>query len=86
MGISASSVPGVMDYFKVSQTKSILGLSLFLLGLGTGPLILSPLSEVPFIGRNPVYMATLFIFFILQIPTVTTTYLTISNWSFMCTI
>ncbi|KAH8920821.1 MFS general substrate transporter [Atractiella rhizophila] len=71
--IYASSVPGVMDYFKVSQTKSILGLSLFLLGLGTGPLILSPLSEVPFIGRNPIYMATLFIFFILQIPTVTTT-------------
>src|SRR2546430_275475 len=43
---------------------------------GIGPMILSPLSEVPAIGRNPIYMATLFLFVILQIPAVTT-----SNYS-----
>jgi DHA1 family multidrug resistance protein-like MFS transporter len=32
-------------------------------------MIFSPLSEIPYIGRNPVYMATLFIFVMLQIPT-----------------
>ncbi|KAH8927002.1 MFS general substrate transporter [Atractiella rhizophila] len=74
--IYSSSIPGVMEYFHVSQTKAILGLSLFVLGYGIGPMILSPLSEVPAIGRNPIYMATLFLFVILQIPAVTT-----SNYS-----
>jgi DHA1 family multidrug resistance protein-like MFS transporter len=32
-------------------------------------MIFSPLSEIPYIGRNPVYMATLFIFVMFQIPT-----------------
>ncbi len=30
--------------------------------------ILSPLQEVPLLGRNPVYMITLFIFAVLQVP------------------
>jgi DHA1 family multidrug resistance protein-like MFS transporter len=32
-------------------------------------MIFSPLSEIPYIGRNPVYITTLFIFVMLQIPT-----------------
>ncbi|KAH8925288.1 MFS general substrate transporter [Atractiella rhizophila] len=70
--IYSSSIPGVMEYFHVSQTKATLGLSLFVLGYGLGPMILSPLSEIPAIGRNPIYMATLFLFVILQIPAATT--------------
>jgi MFS transporter, DHA1 family, multidrug resistance protein len=31
-------------------------------------MILSPLSEIPSIGRNPVYIITLFLFVIFQIP------------------
>lgn len=35
----------------------------------TGPLLWSPLTEIPAIGRNPPYMITLIIFVILQVPT-----------------
>jgi DHA1 family multidrug resistance protein-like MFS transporter len=38
---------------------------------GIGPMFLSPLQELPILGRNPVYMATLFLFVIFQIPIVT---------------
>jgi DHA1 family multidrug resistance protein-like MFS transporter len=36
-------------------------------------MFLSPLQELPILGRNPVYMATLFLFVIFQIPIVTAT-------------
>jgi len=39
------------------------------MGYGVGPLFLSPLSEIPAVGRNKPYLATLLIFVILQIPT-----------------
>ena len=35
-----------MDEFGVSNTVSILPMSLFLMGLGVGPLLVGPLSEV----------------------------------------
>jgi multidrug resistance protein len=35
----------------------------------TGPLIFSPLTEIPAIGRNPPYIITLIIFVALQVPT-----------------
>ena len=57
-----------MQAFNVSHTKATLGLSLYVIGYGVGPLIFSPLSEIPSIGRNPVYMVTLFLFVIIQIP------------------
>jgi DHA1 family multidrug resistance protein-like MFS transporter len=59
-----------MERFHVSQTTATLGLSLYVLGYGLGPLIFSPLSEIPSIGRTPIYIATLFVFVILQIPTI----------------
>jgi DHA1 family multidrug resistance protein-like MFS transporter len=59
-----------MEEFNVSQTQATLGLSLYVIGYGVGPLVFSPLSEIPSIGRNPIYMATLFLFVILQIPTI----------------
>jgi DHA1 family multidrug resistance protein-like MFS transporter len=34
-------------------------------------MFLSPLQELPALGRNPVYMATLFLFVVFQIPIVT---------------
>ena len=67
--IYTTSEQGVMERFGVSETKAALGLSLFVLGYGTGPLIFSPLSEIPSIGRNPVYVATMFMFVIISIPT-----------------
>ncbi|KAJ5561942.1 hypothetical protein N7535_003596 [Penicillium sp. DV-2018c] len=67
--IYTSSVPGVMQEFGVSNLVATLGLSLYVLGYGMGPLIFSPLSEIPVIGRNPVYIVTMFLFVILSIPT-----------------
>jgi DHA1 family multidrug resistance protein-like MFS transporter len=67
--IYTSSTEGVMRRFGVSQLVATLGLSLYVLGYGIGPLIFSPLSEIPRIGRNPVYIITMFLFVILSIPT-----------------
>lgn len=67
--IYVSAEEGVMEEFGVGKTESALGLSLFVLGYGTGPLIFSPLSELPAVGRNPVYIATMFLYTIISIPT-----------------
>ena len=67
--IYTSSSEGIMAEFGVSQLEATLGLSLYVLGYGIGPLIFSPLSEIPRIGRNPVYIVTMFLFVILSIPT-----------------
>ncbi|OQE83432.1 hypothetical protein PENNAL_c0032G04771 [Penicillium nalgiovense] len=61
--------PQVMEYFQVSQTKASLGLALYVLGYGLGPLLFSPLSEVPLYGRNIPYITSFVIFVILCVPT-----------------
>ncbi|ANB13049.1 Flr1p [Sugiyamaella lignohabitans] len=58
----------IQEKFKVGHVVGTLNLSLFVLGYGLGPMIFSPLSEVASFGRNHIYMATLFMFAILQIP------------------
>ena len=55
--------------FGVSQVAATLGLTLFVLGYALGPVIWAPLSEIPQIGRNPVYIITLAVFVSLQVPT-----------------
>lgn len=52
--------------FNTNHTIATLGLTLFVIGYGVGPLFLAPLSEIPAIGRNPPYVITLAIFVILQ--------------------
>ncbi|KAH7556579.1 benomyl methotrexate resistance protein [Bipolaris maydis] len=52
--------------FGASRLVSTLGLSLFVAGLGTGPMILSPLSE--FFGRRPIYICSFSFFLIWMIP------------------
>lgn len=66
---STASIPGVIDTFHVSQSTATLGLSLYVIGYGIGPIIFSPLSEIPSIGRRPIYIITLLIFVALQVPT-----------------
>ncbi|WVF68833.1 hypothetical protein IAT40_003606 [Kwoniella sp. CBS 6097] len=71
MGSSIWS-PAVMqgaEYFGVGQVTSTLGLSLFVVGYGVGPLFLSPLTEIPLIGRTIPYIITLAIYCVLQVPT-----------------
>ncbi|KAJ7114080.1 major facilitator superfamily domain-containing protein [Mycena epipterygia] len=69
--IYTSSIPGLMEEFNVSLTMATLGLTLYVLAYGIGPMFLTPLQELPLLGRNPVYMATLFLFVIFQIPLIT---------------
>lgn len=63
-----ASVGGVMEHFNVSEIVASLGLTLYVLAYGLAPLILSPLSEIPAIGRNPPYAASFSLFVLLSIP------------------
>lgn len=67
--IYSPSIPGVMERFGVQIGAASLGLSMYVLAYGVGPLIFSPLSEIPFIGRNPPYIISYAIFVILSVPT-----------------
>lgn len=69
---SAMCTPGyrqVMERFGVSRQLVSLTLSMYVLAYGIGPMLWSPLSEIPSIGRNPPYIFTFAIFVILTIPT-----------------
>lgn len=57
---------GISDTFHVSTEVATLGLSMFVFGFSTGPLLLAPLSE--YYGRRPVYIVALFVLFIFQLP------------------
>ena len=67
--IYTSSELGIIQKFHVSATDASLPLSLYVLAYGIGPLLWAPLSEIPVIGRSPVYAATMALFTILSLPT-----------------
>lgn len=50
---------GVMEEFGVAQVPALLGLTLYVAGYGLGPILWSPMSEIPQIGRLWVYIITL---------------------------
>ncbi|CAN3373487.1 hypothetical protein DIURU_003043 [Diutina rugosa] len=69
---SAIYTPGVdqiMEDFHVGSVVATLPLTLFVIGYGIGPMWFSPMSENSRFGRTSIYITTLFLFFILQIPT-----------------
>ncbi|KAL0575918.1 hypothetical protein V5O48_006064 [Marasmius crinis-equi] len=68
--IYTSSIPGVITTFGISQTKATLGLTLYVLAYGVGPMFLTPLQELPSMGRNPVYIIGLAIFLLFNVPIV----------------
>ncbi|KAJ5700887.1 MFS general substrate transporter [Penicillium malachiteum] len=55
------------DIFGISKTVSSLGLALFVFGYGSRGLLLSPLSEIPAVSRNPPYVVSITLFIILSI-------------------
>jgi DHA1 family multidrug resistance protein-like MFS transporter len=57
-----------MQEFNASLTMSVLGLTLFVIGYGVGPMILTPLQELPAYGRNPVYMIGMLLFVLFELP------------------
>ncbi|KAL1608104.1 hypothetical protein SLS60_003043 [Paraconiothyrium brasiliense] len=66
--IYSPSIPGVMERFGVNLETASMGLSMYVLAYGIGPLLFSPLSEIPIIGRNPPYIISYAIFVILLVP------------------
>ncbi|KAI7720094.1 MFS general substrate transporter [Hortaea werneckii] len=66
--IYTPAIGGVMAEFDVGPETALLGLSLYVLAYGIGPLIFSPLSEIPRVGRNPPYMITMGVFVVLLVP------------------
>ncbi|KIO17712.1 hypothetical protein M407DRAFT_32619 [Tulasnella calospora MUT 4182] len=56
----------MQEQWHVSSPVTILGISLFVEGLGLGPLLLGPLSE--FYGRNFVYWSSFSLFVVLNLP------------------
>jgi DHA1 family multidrug resistance protein-like MFS transporter len=64
-----ASVADIVSIFGVSEVAASLGLALYVMGYGIGPLLFSPLPEIPTIGRNPPYIVTYAIFVILCVPT-----------------
>ncbi|KAF4964023.1 hypothetical protein FSARC_8021 [Fusarium sarcochroum] len=60
--------PYLMEEFGVGEVVATLGLSLFTLGYGMGPMLWSPLSEMPTLGRTGIFFWTLLAFIIFQLP------------------
>lgn len=64
--VAAFTETGAAETFHVSHEVTILGISLFVAGLGVGPLLVGPLSEV--YGRNIIYRASYSLFFVFTFP------------------
>ncbi|KAL6719466.1 GTPase-activating protein [Lecanora helva] len=66
--ILTPGIPSMITDLHTSQTVATLGTSVSLLGYAIGPMIWSPIAETPSIGRTPVYLVTLAIFVLIQLP------------------
>ena len=58
---------GIREDFKVGHVVATLNLSLYVLGYGLGPIVLSPITDIAKIGRQRVYIITLLLFMVFQI-------------------
>ncbi|KAI0283758.1 major facilitator superfamily domain-containing protein [Russula brevipes] len=64
--MAAFTINAVSRQFHVGSEVAILGISLYVMGLGIGPLLSGPLSEVH--GRNIVYRVSFILFFTFTFP------------------
>lgn len=67
--IYTSAQPQVIREFGLSYAEASAILSLYVAGYGLGPLLFSPMSEVPTFGRNIPYVVSFGLFVILAVPT-----------------
>ncbi|KAE8152876.1 MFS general substrate transporter [Aspergillus avenaceus] len=67
--IYTPSEDAFIEEFQVNKAESSLGLALYVLGYGAGPMFFSPLSEIPRIGRSLPYVLSFIGYCILSIPT-----------------
>lgn len=63
---AAFTEDGLSMELHVGHIVSVLSISLFVMGLGLGPLVVGPLSEI--YGRNPIYRISYGLFFALAWP------------------
>lgn len=69
---SSIYVPGaahMMEEFNTTRVMVTLPLTTFILGYGFAPMVLSPLSEHPPIGRTILYIGSVAFFCVIQVPT-----------------
>ncbi|KDN52663.1 MFS general substrate transporter [Tilletiaria anomala UBC 951] len=64
--IVASSYDNMERQLNISKRVAILALSLYVVGLGLGPIFIAPLSE--FFGRRPIYLVSFGAFCLLGLP------------------
>ncbi|KAI5361852.1 Putative major facilitator superfamily, MFS transporter superfamily [Septoria linicola] len=64
-----AAIPTMKEMWGLGTVAVSVGLSIYVVGYGVGPLVLSPLSELPHVGRNPSYIIGFAIFVILCVPT-----------------
>ncbi|KIX96362.1 uncharacterized protein Z520_08140 [Fonsecaea multimorphosa CBS 102226] len=64
--VITADLEGVSETFHVSEEVSLLTITMFVIGFGVGPLAFAPLSEL--YGRKPVYIITLALAVIFEIP------------------
>ncbi|KAF2727128.1 MFS general substrate transporter [Polyplosphaeria fusca] len=70
--IYAPAHDAVMHRFGVSAAAASVPLSVYVVAYGVGPLVFAPLSEIPIIGRNPIYIVGTLLFFVISFPTAVT--------------
>ncbi|KAI1386746.1 MFS general substrate transporter [Hypoxylon trugodes] len=58
----APSEEQIMVAFDMGYEAAALGIALYVAGYGLGPLLWSPLSEIPAVGRTAIYIVTFFVF------------------------
>ncbi|KAF1923227.1 MFS general substrate transporter [Didymella exigua CBS 183.55] len=63
--VHAAAIPGVTETFACSPTVATLGVTTFLVGFASGPMLFAPLSEA--LGREIVFRITMFLFFCFNI-------------------
>jgi hypothetical protein len=63
--IHTAAIPGVTKTFACSPTVATLGVTTFLVGFASGPMLFAPLSEA--LGREIVFRITMFLFFCFNI-------------------
>lgn len=67
--IISPATPKLMMQFHTTETKTQLGIALYIWGFGISALVFGPMSETPlFRGRNPIYVTVQFIYCCMQIP------------------
>ncbi|KIV80851.1 hypothetical protein PV11_08327 [Exophiala sideris] len=65
--IITPTAEAIMKRYDVSVVVASLGLSMYVVGYGLGPMFFSPLSEVARIGRNPPYLYSFVVFVAMSI-------------------